>query len=176
MEENEEAMYTINLPENEIKDIPGTFSKRALAFIIDLIFFYFILFQPYYLVFSYYANIPLDLDLESLMNNSDLANTLNIIATTGAFILFFYFVMFEKNLGWSIGKKLLSLKVTDLKGKEITYFQAIIRNLTKCFFPLAFLIDILPMFFNPLKQRLTEEIIKTKVKYHKSLKLVQEGI
>ena len=76
-----------------------------------------------------------------------------------------YFTILESNIGQSIGKKFLHLKVTSLE-KNPKIWQYIIRSLFLIpLFPfiLLWLIDPIYIFFNTDGQRLTESVSKTKV-------------
>jgi len=55
------------------------------------------------------------------------------------FIIFAYFIIMEAYVGWTIGKKILGMRVVDSAGNRIGLSKSIIRNLLR-------LVDGLPAF------------------------------
>lgn len=77
-----------------------------------------------------------------------------------AFIIF-YFVLLEKKKGTTIGKNILYLKVVSEDGKNISYKQAIIRNISKLYWiPIIFDV-ILGRFVGKTNERLLGQWSKT---------------
>jgi uncharacterized RDD family membrane protein YckC len=68
----------------------------------------------------------------------------------------------EALTGRSLGKVLLGLRVTDLKGNRPTARQALIRNALKTFDLIAYLLLILPIV-SPYRQRLGDMVAQTVV-------------
>lgn len=62
------------------------------------------------------------------------------LAITSIVILFCYNILLERSFSTTIGKKIFGLIVVDESGIRITWKQAIIRNLTKTFISIEFLI------------------------------------
>jgi len=74
-----------------------------------------------------------------------------------------YFVLLEKKRGTTIGKNILSLKVVSEEGKDISYKQAIIRNLSKLYYiPIIFDL-IIGKFFGKSNERILGQLSKTMV-------------
>jgi len=55
------------------------------------------------------------------------------------FIIFAYFVLMEAYVGWTIGKKLLGMRVLSNNGNKIGISKSVVRNLLR-------LVDGLPAF------------------------------
>jgi len=55
------------------------------------------------------------------------------------FIIFAYFILLEAYAGWTVGKKVMGLKVVDIDGKRIGILKSLVRNLFR-------LVDGLPAF------------------------------
>ncbi len=55
------------------------------------------------------------------------------------FIIFAYFILTEAYVGWTVGKKILGMRVTDGAGQKIGLSKSLIRNLLR-------LVDGLPAF------------------------------
>ena len=54
-------------------------------------------------------------------------------------LIFFYFILCEKLFAASIGKALLKIQVKSKNGANISWMQAIVRNVTKIYwFPIIF--------------------------------------
>ncbi len=58
------------------------------------------------------------------------------------FVIFAYFILMEAYAGWTVGKRLLGMRVVDAAGSKIGLRKSVIRNLLR-------LVDGLP-FFNIL--------------------------
>ena len=56
-----------------------------------------------------------------------------------AILIFIYFILCEKLAGATIGKAILNLQVKSKNGANISWLQAIVRNITKIFWvPIIF--------------------------------------
>jgi uncharacterized RDD family membrane protein YckC len=54
-------------------------------------------------------------------------------------LILIYFVIFEKLAGASIGKAIMNIQVKSKNGSDISWPQAIVRNITKIYwFPIIF--------------------------------------
>ena len=75
-----------------------------------------------------------------------------------------YFVLLEKYLATTPGKKLFELEVNTVTESELTFTQSIIRNITKIR-PEILVLDLIIGYFinSSRKQRLTEIMSKTSV-------------
>lgn len=102
---------------------------------------------------------------EYLLTNQGLSYNLLSISFAISIISIAYFTILESNIGQSIGKKLLNLRVISLDKKPKTWKYMIRSLLLIPVFPfiLLWFIDPIYIFFNIEGQRLTESISKTKV-------------
>ena len=55
------------------------------------------------------------------------------------FIIFAYFILLDAYAGWTVGKRVMGLKVVDIDGKRIGILKSLVRNLLR-------LVDGLPAF------------------------------
>ena len=102
---------------------------------------------------------------EYFLSNQELSYGLLSVSIVISVLSIAYFTILESNIGQSIGKKLLHLRVISLDKKPKTW-KYIIRSLLLIpVFPfiLLWFIDPIYIFFNTDGQRLTESISKTKV-------------
>ena len=102
---------------------------------------------------------------EYFLSNQELSYGLLSISIAISILSIAYFTILESNIGQSIGKKLLHLKVISLDKKPKTW-KYIIRSLFLIpVFPfiLLWFVDPIYIFFNTDGQRLTESVSKTKV-------------
>jgi uncharacterized RDD family membrane protein YckC len=86
-----------------------------------------------------------------------------LYSLTKLIIVYFYFTLLETSV-WqgTIGKRLLKIKVTDLKGKRINFKRATIRFLSKIL-SAQLLIGYIMILFTEKKQGLHDLIAKTLV-------------
>ena len=84
------------------------------------------------------------------------------------FIIFAYLILMEACVGWTVGKRILGMKVVDGSGRRIGLSKSVIRNLLR-------LIDGLPAFnilgivliaSSPRGQRFGDRVAKTYVIRH----------
>ena len=141
--------------------------KRGVAFMLDLTIINLIIAYP----LKGYLNelLPTFASFNETYNyflaNQGLSYGLLSISFAISILSIAYFTILEKNIGQSIGKKLLHLKVVSLDKKPKTW-KYIIRSLLLIpVFPfiLLWIIDPIYLFFNTEGQRLMESISKTKV-------------
>lgn len=156
--------YKLILPRQNYQIIASV-KKRGLAFLIDLLIFFFFIMTPFLFMYYNYAGIPIEnVSMEFLLENDKMYS----IAVIGDFssyaIFFFYLVSSELLLNATIGKKIMNLRVVSkASNRKPRMLQLIIRNLSK-----SFLISILPfdailMFFDPEHRRLLDYLSKTLV-------------
>jgi uncharacterized RDD family membrane protein YckC len=82
-------------------------------------------------------------------------------------IVWFVYASFtESSLGWTIGKQVVSLKVRTVEGKIPSMDTALIRNISKVFWPL-YLLDVIVGLATPGEptQKYTDRIAGTVVVY-----------
>ena len=150
----------IFLPTKNIR-VVADFNLRALAYIIDLLIFFFMILMPFSSIYYNLVGLNVEeLSIEESMNNPLILKVL-IIGYFSCLVIFaFYLISFEYLLGGSIGKKMLNLTVIS-KSKNLSLTQIIIRNLTKTvlFNLLAF--DCFLMIFDSQKRRVSDYLANT---------------
>ncbi len=141
-----------------------SFWRRTFAFLIDFALLFFTLFAP------------LNQLLMRLVPASDFATAYaaftaetqkTAIATVALFFVFIlimlYFTLCEYLIGQTAGKRLMNLAVEDYNGNTPTFFQCLTRNLLFLLvFPFSALLVIEPLYLAWKKQRLLEQLSKTR--------------
>jgi len=79
------------------------------------------------------------------------------------FIIFAYFILMEAYAGWTVGKRILSMKVTDAAGNKITLGQSLIRNLLRLVdgLPALNILGIALIATSPRGQRLGDRMARS---------------
>ena len=141
--------------------------KRLLAFIVDIAILEFVILLPFSRALD--NLIPKAESLSQIFNilsNNPSYNRLVMTVTAiASFLAMLYFVILEKKIGQTAGKKLLNLHVVS-QTAEMSYWQVIVRNLLFVpIFPLVLLwiVDPIVMLFTKENQRLSEILSRTKV-------------
>ena len=103
----------------KVKSKYGNFWLRFLALFID----YIVLVLPVLMVFAFQRKTVLGDDFEQIQ----------LIIGAITYLLFLLYGSILESSGWqgSIGKKVLNLKVTNLKGDALSFSEALVRNLAK---------------------------------------------
>jgi uncharacterized RDD family membrane protein YckC len=162
--------YVFSLPQEQVKFKLAAIKKRILAYIIDLIFFYFTFFSLYMSIFTSFFSISENTDLAALFSSDQvLMNRFAIAVYLSSFILLFYFILFEKE-GGTIGKMILRLRV--IGENNLDYPQLIIRNATKTF--LFFLLPFDLLGFILIGKKFTDNFSKTNVYEQEKLDITFE--
>jgi len=152
----------IFLPTRNIR-VVADFNLRALAYIIDLLFFFFMIIMPFSSIYYELSGINAEeISIEDSINNPKIFTILAVGYFACMIIFAFYLISFEYLLNGSIGKKMLNLSVVS-KSKELSLKQVIVRNLTKSvlFNLLAF--DCFLMLFDQQKRRVSDFLANTLV-------------
>ncbi len=78
-------------------------------------------------------------------------------------IIFAYFVLMEAYVGWTIGKRVLGMRVVDTRGNKIGLSRSLIRNLFRLVdgLPVLSILGIVLIAFSPRGQRLGDYVAKT---------------
>jgi len=177
--DREEPIYIYDLPDDEVKKESGPAWRRGLAFALDLVIFYFVFFQIFFMIYSYLAGIPVGGTAETytrfILNDLGTYQKLVTGLFASGFLMLFYFVVSEKYMGASLGEKIFKLKVVSTDNTKLGFGRLIVRNLTKSILLPLMIIDLVPIFFTKTKQRYTEWMSRTKVLYGGKLELVYEG-
>jgi uncharacterized RDD family membrane protein YckC len=166
------AEYELVLPDKEIMEAPAPLALRTAAFFIDMVVASVLFLLPFTAAFLFTMGLqttdPLALE-EFLYDNPYI---LAVFDMSTFFILLFYFGVFERSTGKTIGKRFLKLKVEP----RIGYGRAFLRNISKAsvlsalslpFLSYVLFIDIIWLLFRG--DRLLSELAKTKVLYEPKL-------
>ncbi|MGM5480103.1 MAG: RDD family protein [Nanobdellota archaeon] len=142
--------YNLNLPGQKRVVIDGRISKRAIAFIIDLIIIHLLFLGPLIDLF------PSSLSLSSL---SEVSFGFSIFFSSAlGCILLLYFSLFEHFLGATPGMRLLGLQTYTL-----SFSQAVVRNVFVIpVFPFYLLWIVELYYLIKYKQRFLERATQTK--------------
>ena len=159
-------MKKLNLPEEKSFVGPALLWKRIAAFFIDMAVINMVIFFPFRGLFQ--KMLPKDYSFSQALNafgSSDYYGLLNSVSIAMSILIILYFLMLEKKIGQSIGKRIMKIYVASDTG-EFKTWQALTRNIV--FIPvfpffLLWILDPLFMFFTKTNQRLTEILSRTRV-------------
>ena len=102
------------------------FTRRVIAYILD-----FIVVSAFMWIVSYFVY--------GIVGAKSFYNVFQYAQYIVPVIIFLYFILTEKFAGASIGKAILGLEVKSQNGADISWLQAIVRNLTKIYWiPIVF--------------------------------------
>jgi uncharacterized RDD family membrane protein YckC len=141
---------------------PASYTRRILAFIIDIILFDLIILFPFNRLFQ--KAVPAGNILQQLtflQNNPHILRSFYPLLITANILLIFYFSYFEYKLQQTPGKMLLRIQVVPQNSP--TFWNYLFSNLTfLTIFPftLLWIIDPMHMIFSPKNQRFMEKINK----------------
>ena len=81
------------------------------------------------------------------------------------FIIFAYFVLMEAHVGWTVGKRILGMRVVDSTGNKIGILKSLTRNLLRVVdtLPTLNILGIILIVHSPRGQRFGDRIAKTYV-------------
>ena len=103
--------------------------RRGIAWLLDILFLSIFFFPATFLYSGKWIMGP----AEHLWGISD------PICLVFLFVIFAYLILMEAYVGWTIGKRILGMRVVDGSGKKIGLSKSIIRNILR-------LVDGLPAF------------------------------
>ena len=102
------------------------FTRRVIAYVID-----FFVVSAFMWIIAYLISI--------LYDPYNLNPVFHIFQYLVPILILVYFIGLEKLKGSTVGKSLMYLRVISRNGSQISWIQAIVRNLTKIFwFPIIF--------------------------------------
>ena len=129
--------------------------RRGIAFLLDFLFLSIFFFPATYLYSSEWVMGP----EEHLWGISD------PICLVFLFIIFAYFILTEAYVGWTVGKRILGMRVVDMAGSKIGLSKSITRNLLRLVdgLPAFNILGIVLIIASPRGQRLGDRIAKTYV-------------
>ncbi len=160
-----EPEYYYELPQETIKE-DAPFSRRAGAFIIDMIVFYFLLYAPFISVFQEVSGIKDELiTADYLLSHPQITASLAAASLSSLVIFCFYLSLMEYAAGATVGEQLMGLSVTQAK-----IWDLVARNLTK-----SILIALLPLDLLGLpvyKQKFIDHYLRIKVIYEGGISLI----
>ncbi|MBA7637491.1 hypothetical protein ES703_45136 [subsurface metagenome] len=87
------------------------------------------------------------------------------------FIIFAYFILMEAYVGWTVGKRVLGMRVVDGTGNKIGFSKSLIRNLLRLVdgLPALNILGIVLIACSPKNQRFGDYVAKTFVVREKGL-------
>ena len=129
--------------------------RRGIGFLLDFIFLSIFFFPATYL----YSGKWVMGSEEHLWGISD------PICLVFLFIIFAYFIIMEAYVGWTIGKKLLGMRVVDDTGNKIGLSKSSIRNVLRLVdgLPAFNILGIILIAFSSRGQRFGDHVAKTYV-------------
>jgi uncharacterized RDD family membrane protein YckC len=129
--------------------------RRGLAFLIDFMFLSCFFFPITYLYSGKW-----------IMSYEDhYWGILDPICLVFLFIIFAYFILMEAYVGWTVGKKVLQMRVVNKEGKKIGLSKSAIRNLLRMVdgLPALNILGIVLIGHSPRGQRFGDRVAKTYV-------------
>ena len=129
--------------------------RRGLAFLIDFMFLSCFFFPITYLYSGKW-----------IMSYEDhYWGILDPICLVFLFIIFAYFILMEAYVGWTVGKKVLQMRVVNKEGKRIGLSKSAIRNLLRMVdgLPALNMLGIVLIGHSPRGQRFGDRVAKTYV-------------
>ncbi len=149
------------IPGHRVVALPAPWGRRILAFLIDLIILNIFVTGAFQKVIrkllpaeASYAGIQAAIEAQP-----SLATAVFFIAFLSGIFAILYFALLESQLGYSVGKLFMQIRVVALQNEELTLWKCVIRSLLMIpAFPFIILwvVDPLYALFSPLRQRLLE--------------------
>jgi uncharacterized RDD family membrane protein YckC len=129
--------------------------RRGIAWLLDILFLSIFFFPATYLYSGKWIMGP----EEHLWGISD------PICLVFLFIIFAYLIIMEAYAGWTVGKRVLGMKVVDESCGKIGLSRSIIRNLLRLIdgLPAFNILGIVLIISSPKDQRFGDRIAKTYV-------------
>jgi len=129
--------------------------RRGIGFLLDFLFLSIFFFPATYLYSGKWVMGP----EEHLWGISD------PICLVFLFIIFAYFIFMEAYVGWTVGKRMLRMRVVDVTGSKIGLSKSLIRNFLRLLdgLPAFNILGIILIIISPRGQRLGDRIAKTYV-------------
>ena len=129
--------------------------RRGIAWLLDFLFLSIFFFPATYLYSGKWIMGP----EEHLWGISD------PICIVFLFIIFAYLILMEAYVGWTVGKRIIGIRVIDESGGKIGLSRSIIRNLLRFVdgLPAFSILGIVLIASSPRDQRFGDRIAKTYV-------------
>ncbi len=127
--------------------------RRGLAFLIDFLFLSCFFFPITYLYSGKWV----------MSYEDHYWGILDPICLVFLLIIFTYFILLEAYLGWTVGKRILEMRVVDGRGNKIGLTKSLMRNLLRLVdgLPALNLLGIILILTSPKEQRLGDRVAKT---------------
>ncbi len=135
--------------------------RRGIAWALDFLFLSVFFFPATYLYSGKWMMGP----EEHLWGISD------PICLVFLFIIFAYLIIMEAYVGWTVGKRILGMRVVDGSGNKIGFSKSIIRNLLRFVdgLPALSILGIILIATSLRGQRFGDRIAKTYVIRHQEI-------
>ncbi|MFC1934561.1 RDD family protein [Chloroflexota bacterium] len=132
--------------------------RRGIAWLLDILFLSIFFFPATYLYSGKWMMGP----EEHLWGISD------PICIVFLFIIFAYLILMEAYVGWTVGKRILGMRVVDGSGNKIGLSKSVIRNLLRFVdgLPALNILGIILIATSLREQRFGDRIAKTYVIRH----------
>jgi len=130
--------------------------RRGVAWVLDFLFLSFFFFPITYLYSGKW-----------IMSYEDhLWGITDPICLVFLFLIFAYFILMEAYVGWTVGKRMLGMRVVDSAGNKIGFLKSLIRNLLRLVdgLPALNILGIILITSSPEGKRLGDRIARTFVK------------
>jgi len=155
----------LNLPKTKVLQVQGAFTRRCIAFFIDLIIIQLVIISPFREIMK--RIVPAGSFKESylMLSAAGASSAIYAVSFFIALMIFIYFTFTEYIAGQSIGKKIMGLRVVS-ETEKLSLSQVILRNLAMLpFFPFIALWVIDPgfMMFTKTQRRLSDILARTNV-------------
>ncbi|MBV8881446.1 MAG: RDD family protein, partial [Planctomycetaceae bacterium] len=88
------------------------------------------------------------------------------VAAVGLVVHFLYYFLMEWRLGWTVGKRIIGLRVAELDGSKLTLKGALVRSVIRLFdaeMPLGALVGTAVLLMSKRRQRLGDLVARTLV-------------
>ena len=129
--------------------------RRGIALLLDFLFLSIFFFPATYLYSGKWVMGP----EEHLWGITD------PICLVFLFIIFTYFILMEAYVGWTVGKRILGMRVVDMADNKIGILKSLTRNLLRVVdsLPTLNILGIILIVHSPRGQRFGDRIAKTYV-------------
>ena len=147
------------IPTSRIVEVPCTFFKRCLAFLIDMLILDLVAFAPLTGIFE--KLVPTSPTMAGLESNIDLVNSLFWLFLYVSIVIIIYFSMLEFKFGQTLGKMVVGIHIKSTDNIPLTFGRVIFSNLLFLpIFPFVLLWIIEPIYLLFTNQRLLEKFSK----------------
>lgn len=136
-------------------ELPVGVIRRGIAFLVDFLFLSLFFFPATYVYSGKW-----------IMSYEDhLWGITDPICLVFLLVIFVYFVVMEAYVGWTVGKRVLGIRVIDEMGNRIGLVKSLIRNLLRLVdgLPAFSLLGIILISYSSRKQRFGDRIAKVYV-------------